>query len=443
LWAGSAYLEKSKSASTEGCFITGEPDISAVLSMSIEQTARLCREDLLKSARTILLQARQVNPLNTDHTANLGRLYKNWADLSTTSESAAARIDQSIAYFQEATTLSPQNTIIWNELATVYLYQLRDLEKTRETVLRSLVLDNRYEQTHMIHGDLLQTEAGLLRQQMATVQAELAAASEEQKAALETELARLETEWKAKLEAAVGAYEQAVEIEPRLINVFTTMALANEQMGRFEKAVEILNEAAAANPTSAEPYITLAEMYRRAGDPEAAIAAYLQGIALKPSNVNYRVALATLLESLGRLDEALLQVQEAARLTPEDPALRQSLAFMYQRLGMYPEALAEAQVAAQLAPNDATPRLLVGDLSRALNDLQTASAAYEQALAIAPSLENAWSVHLNLALIYGESGQFDLALAHAMAALETAPEDQWPQINDFIVQLEQQGSTSP
>ena len=411
--------------------------------MSIEQTARLCREDLLKSARTILLQARQVNPLNTDHTANLGRLYKNWADLSTTPESVAERVDQSIAYFQEATTLSPQNTIVWNELSTVYLYQLRDLEKTRETVLRSLALDDRYEQTHMIHGDLLQTEAGSLRQQMATVQAELAAASEEQKAALETELDRLETEWKAKLEAAVGAYEQAVEIEPRLINVFTTMALANEQMGRFEKAVEILNEAAAANPTSAEPYITLAEMYRRAGDPEAAIAAYLQGIALKPSNVNYRIALANLLESLGRLDEALLQVQEAARLTPEDPALRQSLAFMYQRLGMYPEALAEAQVAAQLAPNDATPRLLVGDLSRALNDLQTASAAYEQALAIAPSLENAWSVHLNLALIYGESGQFDLALAHAMAALETAPEDQWPQINDFIVQLEQQGSTSP
>jgi tetratricopeptide (TPR) repeat protein len=102
---------------------------------------------------------------------------------------------------------------------------------------------------------------------------------------------------------------------------------------------------------------------------------------------------------------------------------------------MYPEALAEAQVAAQLAPDDATTQLLIGDLSRMLNDLQAAAAAYEQALRLAPNLDNAWNVHLNLALIYQQTGQLELALTHATEALGTAPEGQRQQINDFIAQL--------
>ena len=57
--------------------------------------------------------------------------------------------------------------------------------------------------------------------------------------------------------------------------------------------------------------------------------------------------------------------------------------------------------------------------------------------------ENAWNVHLNLALIYQELGRLDLALTHATAALNTAPEDQRPRINDFIVQLENSNASSP
>ena len=437
LWAGSSYLEKSKTAPQSGCIITGDPNISGVLAMSIEQTAQLCQKDLLKSARTILLQAREVNPLNTDHTANLGRLYKNWADLDV--ENRAELINQSVGYYQQATRLSPQNTIVWNELATVYLYQLGDLEKAYETIQHSLELDDRYEQSYLIKGDMLLQEAEIARRELMNKRAELAALEEGQSdAALESQVEDLEVEWKHKLETALGTYERALEINPRLMNVYVTIANANEQMGRFEKAVEVLQEAALANPSSAEPYIGLAELYQRNGQPDAAVASYRQAIALKPQNANYHLALAGLLESLGRINEALVEVQESARLKPNDPSLRQNLAFMYQRIEMYPEALAEAQAAVQLGPNDVTSHLLVGDLARTVNDLETAAQAYEQALRIAPNLDNAWNVHLNLALVYQQLGRLDLALTHATAALETAPEAQRPGINEFVVQLERQ-----
>jgi tetratricopeptide (TPR) repeat protein len=103
---------------------------------------------------------------------------------------------------------------------------------------------------------------------------------------------------------------------------------------------------------------------------------------------------------------------------------------------MYPEALAEAQTATQLNPADPTSQLLIGDLSRTLNDIPTAAAAYEQALLINPDLDNAWNVHLNLALLYQEMGQLGDSLLHAQAALPFAPEEQKSQIENFIAQLE-------
>jgi tetratricopeptide (TPR) repeat protein len=443
LWAGSAYLEKSKTAPAEGCIITGEPNISGVLNMSIERTAQLCREDLLTAARTILLEARHVNPLNTDHSANLGRLYKNWSDLSETPELRAERIEESIGYYTQAIKLSPQNTIVWNELATVYLYQQGDLEKAWETINRSLQLDDRYYQTYMIAGDASLRETELLDQQLVAKQQELAAAGEGQKAALQTEISRLGADRTAALEAAINSYERALEIQPNLMNVYRTVAGAYEQLGRLDEAIETLRNAATNNPNSAEPYIGLAELYHRNNDLEAAAAAYGQAIALNPNDLDLRLTRASVLESLGQMTEALIEVQEAARLQPDDATIRQNLAFMYQRLEMYPEALAEAQVAAQLVPNDVTTQLLIGDLSRTMNELNTATAAYEQALAIAPDLENAWNVHVNLALIYQTLGQLDLAMSHAMAALNGAPENQRQQINDFVIQLEQQSSPNP
>jgi tetratricopeptide (TPR) repeat protein/MFS family permease len=443
LWAGSAYLEKSKLAPTERCIITEAPNISGVLNMSVETTAQLCREDLLTAARTILLEARHVNPLNTDHSANLGRLYKNWADLSTDSEERAEWLDQSISYYKQAATLSPQNTIVWNELATVYLYQIGDMAKAWETIERSLKLDDRFDQTHMIAGDAWLRETEMVGQQLAAKQQELSTAEGEAKAAIEAEIAQLQEEQDRKLEAAITSYERALEINPGLMNVYVTVAGAYEQLGRIDEAIATFENAAISNPKSADPYIGLAELYQRNNSPEAAVEAYRQAIALKPNDVNYRLTLASLLESLGRLNEALTEVQEAARLKPEDPSLRQNLAFMYERLQMYPEALAEAQVAAQLAPNDTTPQLLVGDISRVLDDLPTAAGAYERALAIDPNLENAWNVHLNLALIYQGLGQLDLALTHATAALSGAPETQREQISDFVAQLETQSSGNP
>ena len=130
------------------------------------------REDLMRAAQAALEAAQRLNPLNTDHSANLARLNRAWAFtdalspednpssvrlreiLATPNNKVdTARLDQALKYYRQATALSPQNAQIWNELATVQFIQ-DDLTGAQESLDRSLALDQRYAPTYLLLGDV-------------------------------------------------------------------------------------------------------------------------------------------------------------------------------------------------------------------------------------------------------------------------------------------------
>ncbi len=440
LWLGSAYLERAKLSQTGYQILSDNPSISSVLNLSIGDTAKLSREDLMNCARAVLNQARVVNPLNTDHTANLGRLYKNWADLSPSSAEKQERIQGSIDYYNQALALSPHNTLIWNELATVYLYQLGDLQRAREIIDGSLSLDREFEQTYMILGDSYNREADTLRRRINQLNQQLKEAEEGEEADLRAQIDDLDTQRQIAMQRAIDAYRQAIEVKPKKTNLYVVVAGFYEQLGWLDDAVAIYQEAIEANPRAHDIYAAWAQFYQRQGDQEQAIDAYRQAIELRPKKTEYRLQLADLLNKLGRTDEALVEVQQAAQHNPNDPMMRRNLAIMYQQLGMDAEALQEAKVAAQLNPKDATAFLLIGDLSRKVGDLGESVAAYEQALNIDPDMSRGWTVYQNLALIYQQLGQMERALEAALQAHELAPDQQKAVLEQLIEQL--QGAVS-
>ena len=95
LWLGRAYLEKAT-------LVSGNP---------VE------RDRILSTAEESLFVAQNINPLNTDHTANLARLNTRWAGLIGTSDPAeqAAKVERAQAFYRAAISLSPQNAVIRNE----------------------------------------------------------------------------------------------------------------------------------------------------------------------------------------------------------------------------------------------------------------------------------------------------------------------------------------
>jgi len=135
--------------------------------MNVVQTYQLDRNDSLRAAEIILTHARDLNPLNTDHTANLARLYRRWADLSTDTAQRKTNLDKANEQYREATTLSPYNAVLWDEWATVFIaYADMDqkandqasantaLQEAQARLDHSLEVDNRYDQTYLYRAQL-------------------------------------------------------------------------------------------------------------------------------------------------------------------------------------------------------------------------------------------------------------------------------------------------
>jgi tetratricopeptide (TPR) repeat protein len=137
------------------------------------QTGNL--EDALRATYAALLAARRMNPLNTDHSANLARLSRSWAFANalgpndSTSDTALRelvatdpgkvdlkKLDQSLTYYQQATSLSPRNAQLRNELAMVQFIQ-GDTAGALKSLEHSLTLDQKYSQTYLLQGDVLST----------------------------------------------------------------------------------------------------------------------------------------------------------------------------------------------------------------------------------------------------------------------------------------------
>jgi tetratricopeptide (TPR) repeat protein len=131
------------------------------------------REDLLRATYAALLAARRINPLNTDHSANLARLSRSWAFANalgpgdSTSDPALRevvasnpekvdlkKLDQALVYYNQATSLSPRNAQLWNELATVQ-YIKGDTGAALKTLDHSLTLDPKFSQTFLLKGDVM------------------------------------------------------------------------------------------------------------------------------------------------------------------------------------------------------------------------------------------------------------------------------------------------
>lgn len=108
------------------------------------------QERLLEEARERLLFAQEINPLNTDHTANLARLTTRWASLPENDPAEQqALVAQAKAYYQEALALSPQNSVVRNEYGNLQATLEGDCEGAIATFEESLAIDPYFDNTYL------------------------------------------------------------------------------------------------------------------------------------------------------------------------------------------------------------------------------------------------------------------------------------------------------
>ena len=111
------------------------------------------KTELLTRAETLLLQAQDIAPLNTDHTANLARLSARWYAATTDPDELSERLQMAERYYENALTLSPQNSVVRNELARLLLEVVGDCDRALAMYDESARIDPFYGQTHLARAD--------------------------------------------------------------------------------------------------------------------------------------------------------------------------------------------------------------------------------------------------------------------------------------------------
>lgn len=176
LFLGRAYLEKADTISDAGQ-----------------------RRLRLQMAQQLLEEARRLNPLNTDHTANLARLHRSWAELESDPAEKTRLLQQASQYYQEATTLSPNNAQLYNEWGLIHAL-MGDLDTAMAKYQLSLALDAKFDQTYLYLGNLYLNQK--------------------------------------EYDKAAEAYEQALEVSPKLVQAHSALGYVYSQQGKLEEAVK-------------------------------------------------------------------------------------------------------------------------------------------------------------------------------------------------------------
>ncbi|MFQ5885679.1 MAG: tetratricopeptide repeat protein [Anaerolineae bacterium] len=219
-----SILEKAKAAPEA----TGQPlfephTIEDLFSLTPEQIAGLNRGSLLMSSQVVLKKARAINPLNTDHLANLGRIYNVWGGLTKDREERKERLQQALNYYQEATTLSPHNAQLMNEWGRTY-QALEDYEKAIAKFQESLALDPQYGETYLLLVDTYAAQA---------YQETMLTASEEVREHINLGYSYIQ---KGNLEGAIEEFLAAAESSDDF-GTRSRLALLFYQMGRLQEAL--------------------------------------------------------------------------------------------------------------------------------------------------------------------------------------------------------------
>ncbi|HUM70067.1 MAG TPA: peptidylprolyl isomerase, partial [Chloroflexota bacterium] len=168
-------------------------------------------EQLLNEAQDRLEDAQDINPLNTDHTANLARLNTRGISLSQDEVDRQDRIDAAEAYYLDALALSPQNSVIRNEHAQLVLSIKQDCDKAIDIYQQSLEIDPYYEETYFRLAD------GLLSQ---------ICVNEKDEAELDVMYAD-----------AVGTLEEGLAINPNNARAWLRLGQIYQQLERYDAAV--------------------------------------------------------------------------------------------------------------------------------------------------------------------------------------------------------------
>ncbi|MCB0063331.1 MAG: O-antigen ligase family protein [Caldilineaceae bacterium] len=357
LFLGRALLEQAKDAGVEGAFAFPEnPNVDDVLDLRPEQVQQMSRVDLLRAAEAVLLEAQRVNPLNTDHTANLARLYRSWADLSTDPAIRDEMLKKSVDMYDVAVTLSPNAAHLWNEKGNAHLADGQD-EQAEAAYRHSLSIDPLFEQTYLLLSDFLNRRE---RYEEAT------------------EL----------LEEGIRLMDESSRFQPTA-QMYSFLGVAYARIGQLEKAIDANLHVLELQPNNIVAIRNLALLYRDNGQSEKALEWLEQTFPLLgPDNASelrqLRVLAAQIYQEQENTAKVIEQYEAIRVVLPEDLEVLKTLSNLYNTVQDDRKVVEIAQALMALEPGNYQHPFNIAQALQRVGQTENARQFGEQALSLAP-----------------------------------------------------------
>jgi tetratricopeptide (TPR) repeat protein len=246
---------------------------------------------IFEKIRETMERAHVLNPMNTDHIANLGLLYLRWAEFDSSPESRQKKLSTSNRYFQKALEKSPYKTIILNNWARVFAAQ-GNFDESIKVLNRSLSLDSTFAGTYIALGDIYSMYG--------------------------------------KPKEALQTYEKAISYEQSNADAMSMLGLMFFKEGRLNESLEITRKAIELQPGLMKAQSLLGLIYFKLGRFQDAIDANLKVLSMRPSDIGAHRNLVILYEKVGSRDKAIKHLETVIQYAPpqEKRQLEQFLQYM-------------------------------------------------------------------------------------------------------------------
>ncbi len=225
---------------------------------------------------------------------------------------------------------------------------------------------------------------------------------------------------KGDAEAALREFKEALRFEPNDVRTFYNIGNMLALLGRTDEAIEYYNRVLAVKPGDPDTCIALASARAIKGEMELALEAYRQGLKYNPQNTVLRGEFALTLLKLNRVDEGITQLEQLATIKT-DSTTYCNLGIAWAQKGQFDRAEEYYKKAIGLNPANVKAHYNFGNLLLAQNMPDKAIDEYRKAIGASPDFVRSYDM-LAIALI--QKGKIEQAKAAYEQALKIDPSDE-------------------
>ena len=218
-----------------------------------------------------------------------------------------------------------------------------------------------------------------------------------------------------KIDEAIDAYKQAIQLAPDQIFVWNNLGGLYAKVGRQDEAMIAFRKGLDARPRDPIAWNGLANVQLKLGYVENAIEAYRKSIQYAPTYAPPWCGLAEVHANMGRIEEAIDCYQKAIELDKRSVAPWIGLGVVFTEQERYREALKAYRKALSLDSRNSSVWNEMGTIHAKLESYDEAASAYSKAIEL--DRGNGWA-HSNLAFAYMQRGKHKESVSLLLRSIE-------------------------